>query len=100
MRRPTRPWSQRKLSGIVTLEEKSGWQTFLQAPQDFTTHVCEDLPYVLHCAIARHGGLRSRGSNQNLSKSLAWCFCTSAREGPAVTKYIRCLSVRHWIISV
>src|SRR5664279_1680129 len=53
MRRPTRPWSQRKLSGIATLEEESGWQTLLQAPQDFTTHVCEDLPYVLHCAARR-----------------------------------------------
>jgi hypothetical protein len=55
MRRPRRPWSQRKLRGIATLEEESGWQTLLQVAQDFTTHVCEGLPYVLHCAKMREG---------------------------------------------
>src|ERR1700689_2266297 len=72
MRRPRRLWSRRKLREIATLEEESGGQTLLQAAQDFTTHVCEGLPYLLHCDKMREGA----GPNGRMS---IWVTAESGR---------------------
>jgi hypothetical protein len=53
------------------LEEKPGWQTLLQAAQDFTTHVCEGLPYVLHCAKMREGMVQTIGRPSGQKADLA-----------------------------